>query len=145
MFNPYSIILGLFIVSGFVATVWGLRVIMVARKTQHWPSVAGMIEESSLSSAEDDLLPHILYSYTWEKQQYRQLMKFPGDITPGQEFARSCVNRFPVGAHVQVYCNPDNPEISTLEPGPGKGDWLILFIGIFMFLFGLLLFISNAL
>lgn len=143
MFNPYSIILGLFILGGLVASAWGLRVLIVARKSLKWPFVEGVIEESSLSSEGDDLLPHIMYSYTVEQQYYRQLLRFSGDITPSQEFAKSYVEKYPAGVHVKVYFNSENPEISTLEPGPGKGDWLILSIGLSMFIFGMLLFISS--
>ena len=145
MFNPYSIILVLFILGGLLASGWGLRVLLVARKSLQWPFVEGVIEESRLSSEGDDLLPHIMYSYTVEQQNYRQVLKFSGDITPTQEFAKSYVDKFPADAQVKVYYNPEHPEISTLEPGPGKGDWLILSIGLSMFLFGLLLLISGAL
>lgn len=144
MFNPYSVILGLFIVAGVLATIWGLRILFMARKSQQWPSVEGLIEESDLSSARDDLLPHIIYSYSVSQQSYRQAMKFSGDITPTQEFAQSYVDKYPVGSRVQVYYNPAKPEIATLEPGMGKGDWLILVIGLVMILFGFLLLLVNG-
>ena len=60
MFNPYSIILGLFVVTGLLATGWGLRIIIRARETLQWPAVEGVIEESTKSSESDDLLPQSL-------------------------------------------------------------------------------------
>ena len=50
MFNPYSIILGLFVIAGVLVSLWGLRVIVTARKTLQWPAVEGTIEESKISS-----------------------------------------------------------------------------------------------
>ena len=143
MFNPYSIILGLFVISSVLVSLWGLRVIVMARRTLQWPSVKGIIEESKMPARSDefnDLLPHIEYSYSVDERIYRQVLKFSGDITPTQEFAKSYVEKYPVGASVQVYYNPANPETSTLEPGLGKGDWLILAIGLGMFFLGILLF-----
>lgn len=144
MFNPYSIILGLFVFAGLLATLWGLRVIVMARKTLQWPAVEGTIEESKVSfesSETNDLLPHIKFCYSVEQQTFHQVMKFSGDITPSQEFAKSYVDKYPVGASVQVYYNPLNPEMATLEPGLAKGDWLVLAIGLGMLVMGILLFI----
>ncbi|MEJ2180408.1 MAG: DUF3592 domain-containing protein [Gammaproteobacteria bacterium] len=147
MFNPYSIILGLFVVAGLLATLWGLRVIVMARKTLQWPAVAGTVEESKISTESseiNDLLPHIKFCYSIEQQTFHQVMQFPGDITPSQEFSRSYVDKYPVGASVQVYYNPEDPEKATLEPGLAKGDWLILAIGLGMVVIGVLLFFFAA-
>jgi len=143
MLNPYSIILGLFVVAGLLATFWGLRIIVMARKTLQWPAVEGTIEESKVASEStesNDLLPHIKFCYSIEHQTFQQVLKFPGDITPSEEFAKSYVDKYPVGSRVQVYYNPANPEIATLEPGLGKGDWLVLAIGLGTLVFGILLF-----
>ncbi len=64
MFNPYAIILGLFIIAGFIAALWGWFIIAKARKTRRWPVVEGIIEQSAPTSEANDLLPHILFSYT---------------------------------------------------------------------------------
>ena len=142
MFNPYSIILVLFIAAGLIATLWGFRVILRARETIQWPSVEGVIEESKISSESadsferNDLLPHITFSYKVEQRSFQQLMKFPGDITPSEEFSKSYINKYPVGCRVQVHYDPANPEIATLEPGLGNGDWLVLAIGLGTLVFG---------
>ena len=140
MFNPYAIILGLFIVAGISATLWGLRVIVVSRKTLAWPAVDGVIVESTLSSEHDDLLPHIMFEYRVQDQSYQQLFKFPKDIAPTQEFARSYIDKYPQGASVNVYYNPEKPDIATLEPGLAKGDWLVLVLGLSMLILGVLLY-----
>ena len=71
MFNPYIIILSLFIVAGLIATIWGWTIIAKGQKTLRWPNVEGIIEESRPASDADDLLPHILFSYTVAVQTYR--------------------------------------------------------------------------
>lgn len=144
MFNPYSIILGLFVVTGLLTTAWGLRIISLARKTLQWPTVKGVIDESRVSSDAsemNDLLPHIKFSYLVDQKEYQQLLKFSGDITPSEEFSKSYVEKYPVGSSVQVYYDPDHPEIATLEPGPAQGDWLVLAIGLCVLVFGIVLFI----
>jgi len=140
MFNPYSIILGLFFFSGVLVTLWGIRVIVQARKTLKWPFVGGKIEESKINFGAGDLLPHIVFSYRVGEHDYRQKMKFPADITPSQEFAKSYVDKYPVGFLVQVFYDSENPETATLEPGPAEGDWLILVIGVAMLILGILMF-----
>lgn len=143
MFNPYTIILSLFLLAGFFTTLWGLRIIIRAQKTRHWPRVDGLIEESKLSSDQDDLLPHIQFEYIVGDVRYQHTMKFSNDITPSQEFAKSYTQKYPVGAKVQVFYHPDNPEVSTLEPGLGRGDWLVFVIGIGTFIFGILFFLFR--
>lgn len=139
MFNPYSIILGIFIVSGLLVTLWGFRVIIVARKTLKWPCVAGKIEESRINFGAKDLFPYIVFSYSVDQQPYQQSVKFPGDVTPSPEFSRSYLDKYPAGFLVQVYYNPNNPQEATVEPGPREGDWLILTIGLAMLFVGILM------
>ncbi|WP_455220390.1 DUF3592 domain-containing protein [Kaarinaea lacus] len=144
MFNPYFIILFLFVVAGVMATAWGLVIIIKARKTRHWPAVEGVIEESVVSSDANDLLPYIRYRYSVAERIFQRSIEFPADITPTQEFAEHYVKKYPVGANIQVYYNPDNPEQASLEQGVGQGDWLVFVIGLGMLIFGLLsLFFSG--
>ena len=143
MFNPYTIILSLFLVAGFITMLWGLRIILQAQKTKQWPSVDGVIEESKPSSEENDLLPYIQFGYAVEDVSYQQTMTFSSDITPTQEFALSYTQKYPVGTKVQVFYDPANPQDATLEPGLGKGDWLVLVIGTGTFILGILLFLFR--
>jgi hypothetical protein len=138
MFNPYTIILSLFVLAGLLATFWGLVIIIRARKMQHWPVAEGVIEESAIASDAGDLLPQIRFRYMVEKQTYHRSLEFPADITPTQEFAASYVKRYPVGATVPVHYNPENPQHATLEAGPGRGDWLVFAIGLGTLIFGIL-------
>ena len=138
MLNPYSIIVALFVITGLLVTTWGIIIIVKARKTQQWPNVTGVIVESNFDTDNSDLLPQIAYSYIVGGQSYRRSMEFSADISPTQEFSTSYVEKYPLGTKVQVYYHPDNPQRATLEPGLGKGDWLVVAIGLITLLFGIL-------
>ena len=135
--NPYTIILSLFIVASLFATIWGWIIILTGRKTLVWPNVTGIVEECTPTSEADDLLPHILFSYTVSGQAFRHTMNFPRGMTPTPEFTASYMARFPVGASVKVYYDPENLHHATLEPGPVKGDWLVFALGFCSTLLGL--------
>lgn len=143
MWNPYVIILVLFVVAGVAATLWGLTIIVKGRRTLRWPSTEGAIEESRLVSDTDDLFPHILFSYRVGVQTYRRELGFPGGTSPTPEFAASYVKKFPVGARVRVFYNPERPDQATLEPGLAQGDWMILTLGILATLLGILLLVFG--
>jgi len=144
MFNPYTIILGVFTLAGLLATVWGYMIISRAKQTLSWPCVDGVIEESSVSSRQYDLLPHIVYRYTVADVTYQHAMEFPRDVTPTQEFARSYVEKYPVGRRVKVYFQPGTPKHATLEPGLGRGDWLVFAIGLSSFIFGMVFLVFGG-
>lgn len=128
MFNPYTIILGLFIAAGVLAMVWGWVIVARGRKTLAWPRTEGVIEVSEPDP--HDLLPNIVFSYTVAGQAYRQPLQLSGGITPSQELVASYLKKFPTGARIQVSYDPVRPDHATLEPGPGKGDWIVFAFGL---------------
>jgi len=130
MFNPYSIILGLFTAAGIITTLWGWSVIVKARKSASWPSVAGKIVRSETEAENDNMLPDIRFSYTIDGKDYQKLIEFPASTTPTQEFSKDYTKRFPQGADVKVFYNPDNHQQAILEPGQQPGDWMILAFGL---------------
>lgn len=135
--NYYAIILGLFIIAGLFAVLWGWSIIAKARKTLRWPMVEGTIEQSTSTSEADDLLPHILFSYTVAAYTYQRTLAFPSGTNPSPELATSYAKKYPAGAKVSVYYNPDQPDQATLEPGLAKGDWMIPFLGIIAMALGI--------
>ncbi len=138
MLNTYALILWLFLLAGIGVTVWGWRIIATARRTRRWPQVEGVIERSEPSSAKDDLLPYILFSYSVAGQHYRCPLEFPSGTTPTPEFSASYVKRYPPGAKVTVFYNPDKREQATLEPGMRQGDWMIFALGVITIIGGTL-------
>ena len=144
MFNPYAIILGLFVIAGFVAALWGWFIIVKARKTQRWPVVEGVVEQSAPTSEANDLLPHILFSYTVDAHTYQRMLEFPGGTNPSPELASGYVLKYPVGVKVSVYYNPDQPGQATLEPGLTRGDWMIPVLGVAAMAFGIFALFFNS-
>ena len=141
--NPYTILLAAFTIGGLLTTIWGWTIVAKARRMKRWPATEGVIEESSPSSDVDEMLPHILFRYTVEDGEYRQVMEFPGSVTPTREFAESYAKKYPVGATVQVYYDPARPGHATLEPGLGRGDWMIFVLGLGAAIFGILFFLFG--
>lgn len=137
MLNPYAIILGLFVIAGFVTALWGWFIIVKARKTQCCPVVEGVVEQSTPTSEANDLPPHILFSYTVDARTYQCMLEFPGGTSPSPELASSYVLKYPVDAKVPVYYNPDQPGPATLEPGLTRGDWMIPVLGVAAMAFGI--------
>lgn len=124
--NPNIIILSLFTVGGLAAAVWGWVIIARGRQSLGWPTVEGIV----VTSEAEDLLPHIVYRYGVEGEAFETTLKFPGDLTPTREFTQSYLQRFPTGKKVTVYYDPRDPATATLEPGPGRGDWLVFAFGL---------------
>lgn len=134
--NPNLIIIGVFIIAGLITTVWGWTIISRGRRTLRWPSVDGVIEQSTAASDSDDLWPQIVFSYTVSGQTHRCAVEYPSGTTPTPEFAASYVQKFPVSAPVKVFYNPAHPEHATLEPGLARGDWMIFVLGLLATIFG---------
>ena len=129
--NPYLIILILVTLGGIGISIWGWQILRNSQKMRNWPHVEGVIEKSEPSSEHDDLLPHIVYCFEVDDQALRSNFEFPSGTQPLPEFSQAYLKKYPTGAKVQVFYNPQQPSHSTLEPG-AQGDWLIMALGILM-------------
>ena len=125
MFNPYVIILSLFIIAGVFASLWGWRIIARGRETLAWPKTNGTITQSEPASDADDLLPLIGFSYQVDNKNYQQTHHFPASVTPSPELSKSYLEKYPVGTSLPVHYHPDDPENATIEPGLANGDWFV--------------------
>jgi hypothetical protein len=100
-----------------------------------WPSTMGTVTQSRIqmrSSSEggSTAYPLVEYAYQVMGQAYQNTKVMPGpDI--GGSGARKVVDRYPAGAQVMVYYNPQKPSEALLErsmPGAMKIFWIILII-----------------
>lgn len=135
--NLYSLILAFVALSGVGVSIWGWRILNTSRKIRQWPCTKGIINTSNSSSPTNDLLPEIIFSYQVNNKQYQREFEFPDGTHPLPEFAKAYNEKYPVGAEVDVFYNPDQPETATLEPG-AQGDWMVLSLGIAMTVAGIL-------
>ncbi len=133
--NLYSVILGTVLLAGLGITAWGWRILAGSRKIKQWPTIEGIIEEST-EEPENDLLPHIVFSYQVKSKQYQRKFDFPEGTHPLPEFNQAYLRKYPVGKNVTVYYNPEQFETATLE-AETQGDWMILLLGILMAVGGL--------
>jgi len=143
MFNPYIIILGLFVITGIGTTFWGWRIIARGRRSLHWPQTDGTIDTAVPKYDTNDQLPNIVFSYTVAGQDLKQAVTFPDDTMPSPELTASYLRKYPQGAQVRVFYNPQDPRQATLEPGPAQGDWVMFVFGLLISVFGLIFLIFG--
>jgi hypothetical protein len=115
-----------------------------------WPSTLGTVILSTIQMRSDSeggstAYPVVHYSYQVMGQAYQGRKVMPGpDI--GGSGARKVVERYPEGAQVMVYYNPQKPSDALLERGmPGfiKWFWIILvIIDVFLLALGAVLFFT---
>ena len=95
-----------------------------ASAMQTWPSASGTVVESELrsrrrGSSRRIYYPHIVYSYNVMGQAYMGKRIGPGKYS-GTTTAREIVAKYPSGASVEVYYDPQNPSEAVLETDVSK-------------------------
>jgi Protein of unknown function (DUF3592) len=96
------------------------------RRARQWPSVAGRITKSTVSASHQQSpdqpirivnLPTIEYEFSFNGQTYTGRRISIGEDTGGSNI-EATLARYPPGAIVTVYCDPDDPENCVLERNP---------------------------
>ncbi len=120
-----------------------------AKASELWPSVSGEIIISEIESytnhGERLYSADIHYSYMVEGEEYNGAGITNADAsTSVQSSVKKDLKRYPKGKIVDVYYDPDFPEISVLEPGINfwngllfKIPFVFMFLGAIMFLMAL--------
>jgi hypothetical protein len=131
--------LGPFILCAFISLI-GLGLILIgafdlhkASRAKTWPTAEGRILSSSLRERNDgegtSYEVAILYEYFVNGRAHRSDV---WRVRPGSssftKAATAAVERYPVGAAVTVYFNPEDPADAMLEPG--KISWSLIFGGL---------------
>ena len=104
-------------------------------KASTWPSTLGTVTESRIQMRSNSdggrtSYPLVRYAYQIVGRAYESQKVMPG-MDVGGSGAHRVVARYPVGAQVMVYYNPENPSEALLErgmPGHIKWFWIILAI-----------------
>ncbi len=155
--NPLtSLIFGLLfaVVGYFVAFHFGKPILDNARASTAWPSVEGVIEQSSVStthrSGKDKKTMYaaeITYRYTVEALEYHcSTVAFGGNgSSSSSQAAYAVTKRYPVGQAVPVYYEPQKPENAVLEPGVTWASYAVYGIGlVFLVVGGLMTTVSAG-
>ena len=117
----------------FLAIIYFMRRKMAA--VSQWPSTMGTvvmsrIEQRSSSEGGYTDYPVVQYSYQVGGQAFQSLKLAPGPEVGGTG-ARKVVARYPAGAQVMVFYNPQNPSEAVLER-KAPAQWLMwLLLGVF--------------
>ena len=122
----------LFLNAVFLGIIFFMRRKMAA--VSQWPSTMGSvlssrIEQRSSSEGGYTDYPVVQYSYQVGGQTFQTIKLAPGPEVGGTG-ARKVVARYPAGAQVMVFYNPQNPAEAVLErKAPAQWImWLILVI-----------------
>ena len=123
-----SILFSVLLVDGIL-----LGIILYTRgkvaKASSWPSTMGTVTFSNLewrrgSKGSSVAYPVVQYSYQVMGQMLQGRRVMPGPESGGS-WAHKVVERYPAGAQVMVYYDPNNPSDAVLERGmPGYIKWL---------------------
>ena len=148
-----------FIAVGLVVLCFVGSNLILSQKSYQWSSAMGKIENSQVKEVSN---PHGGRQYTKKKNSRGVLepaysasidyrftvnnVQFVGErvdfgLTRKDFYddANELVSRYPRGADVRVYYDPENPEESVLEPGSTISEWLWLLPGFAFLSFGLVL------
>jgi len=121
-------------------SVWGWGLIANARLSLSWPTTTGTVVHSEVTSHDSRsdgkttrmYSADVHYRYTVNGGQYSSDRVTLGDSSTSSAGGKQeIVGRYPAGARVMVYYDPDYPQSALLEAGP-------VFITYLPFAFGLL-------
>jgi hypothetical protein len=123
-----------------------------SRMSRGWPQTTGRVETSEIemrSSSEggSSPYPHVIYSYSVNGQPLQNDGIQPGGNVGGM-VAYKIIKKYPAGAQVTVFYNPQNPSDALLERDvPGYVRWLwvaLVFINATICCCGILPIVSAA-
>ena len=120
---------------GLIVAGFGVRSYQRARASTAWPFAEGTITESKVvPGSEGTLHPRIAYEYRVNGQSYQgaRLNVAHKNFGTTGTYAQTRVDRYPMGARVQVFYNPAKPAQSALEPGVTVGAYVTLSIGLLL-------------
>lgn len=113
----------------FLGIIYFMRRRMAVVST--WPSTMGTVinsflEQRSSSEGGTTDYPVVQYSYQVAGQTYQSSKRAPG-MEVGGTGARGVVARYPVGAQVMVFYDPQKPSDAVLER-KAPAQWLMWFL-----------------
>ena len=113
----------------FLGIIYFMRRRMAVVST--WPSTMGTVTNSYLEQRSDSEggttnYPVVHYSYQVAGQAYQSSKRAPG-MEVGGTGARGVIARYPVGAQVMVFYDPQKPSDAVLER-KAPAQWLMWFL-----------------
>jgi hypothetical protein len=132
---------------GMIILGFGLRNLIQAYASRHWPSVPGTVTSSKVvrhrgtgtgkSKSKDSFWAEVWYSYTVNEKTLSGNRVLYGDYgSSDRSHAQRLVRRYPVGKEVSVHYSPKQPAKCVLEPGAKISTWVIPLSGTAFVLLG---------
>jgi hypothetical protein len=123
-----------FVGFGVLALFIGINTLKNAYQSKWWPTVEGIVISSEVGHHHDHnsstYKAQVLYDYKIEGSVFSSNTVSFGQYSSGNpRQARRIVNRYPKEKLVKVYYNPNNPEVSCLEPGASWSSYILLLFG----------------
>lgn len=132
-----ALILGLvFLLLGGIFLAIGLVATKRAKSAQSWPSMPGTVNRSEVVEHEDTdsdggstvtYEPVVEYQYSVMGQPFTGKRIAFGANRFNFKKAVEIAARYPLGARVNVYYNPEKPKDSTLETSASGGKLFVIF------------------
>ena len=126
---------GVFFAGGLFAAYKIADELPQALASPAWPTVEGTVTNSKVRRRPGKRRLRLRYEYDVKDQTYEShKIAFMGRVFSGTATERR--KRYPSGAKVTVYYNPDDPSVAVLEPGVrvvgflGAGLIVVLFLPI---------------
>jgi len=120
---------------GCVLLVIAIRRSVKASKSLKWPNVNGAILQSMVVAQAQGrgraYVPRVSYEYEIDGISYSGTAITVCDSSLGRAWSQKIVDRYPGGAPVKIYYNPEKPSDALLEPGNITG-LLILYAFLFL-------------
>ena len=147
-------VVGALVLSAIILNTIFLIVIFYTRRkvaqTESWFSTVGTVTLSTIDvhkSGRRSSIPYpdVRYSYQVLGREYEANKIMPGAEIGGSG-AQKVIDRYPVGAQVTVFYNPQNPYEAVLEKkGPAPWIMLLLLVIINVVLFGMAALLASNL
>jgi hypothetical protein len=130
-----------FILMGAIPLGFGIRGVVLARASTHWPHAVGRVVSSTLEyDHERFAYPRIVYEFDLDGTRFQgDRVHFGGYRSRDDPYALRLVKQYPEGREVTVYYLPDNPKTCLLEPGIRWHTWLLPGVGSVFLILGCLL------
>jgi len=104
---------------GFTLLYMGARNVWQAKASNQWPSTDGLIVEASIKRQGNSYMPKIVTSYNVNGQPFHTETTHFGQTAGSSDSTEAdlLLLRYPQGAKVRVFYNPQDPSQAVLEPG----------------------------
>ncbi len=139
----------LLLLFGIAMTVYAALNLSKGGSASNWPTTEGKILESKMekgtsgtgSNRTIQWYPTVKYRYEVDASTYE------GDriiFGSSAELPSATLDRYPVGATVKVFYNPDNPETAVLQTGSTSSMYLYVILGPILAIIGTILLVLSA-